>query len=106
MKLQEVSNSREYREWLDEIVGILEDELEGETENEIQEEIFYSADQYAGKGTPANLSVLQYSRNNPREWKHLVDESDSWRMVIQVMAFDVLRQDFAEKFRESHSIDY
>jgi len=50
--------------------------------------------------TKASLAALQHSRNNPEEWKHLVNESTEYHEVIQAMAYDVIKQDVFEELHD------
>jgi len=43
--------------------------------------------------TSYHTDVLDHSDEGPQEWKHFVSDGDSWREVLQAMAFDALRSD-------------
>jgi len=47
-----------------------------------------------------NLHVLNHSRNEPEGWKHLVSDDDSYRDVIQTMAYKAMEQDVYEEFHD------
>jgi hypothetical protein len=40
-----------------------------------------------------HTDVLDHSDEGPQEWNHFVSDGDTWREVIQAMAFDALRND-------------
>jgi len=40
-----------------------------------------------------HTDVLDLSDEGPQEWNHFVSDGDSWREVLQAMAFDALRND-------------
>jgi hypothetical protein len=43
--------------------------------------------------TSHHTDVLDHSDEGPQEWNHFVSDGDSWRDVLQAMAFDALRND-------------
>lgn len=106
MQAKEIETRKDYQQYINETVEIILGEYEFEDNSELNEIVFETVD---GSQliiyTDYNLTVLENSYNEPEEWKHLVDESDSYREVIQAMAFDVFRQDLWEEIR-NRDIDY
>lgn len=101
MKAKNITSRQDYYQYVNESVNIFIDEL-NEDISDIHHSISMNVDQsriimmYSN-----NLTVLQYSDNEPQEWSHLVGNDESnWRKVIQSMAYDVFRQDFYEKLEE------
>lgn len=47
-----------------------------------------------------NLDALQISQSDPDEFNHLISDGDSWREVIQVMAYKVVEQDVWNELRD------
>lgn len=54
--------------------------------------------------TAYHLDILQHSDEEPQEWKHLVADGDSWRDVIQALAFDAMRNDVWEDLDDRRSV--
>jgi hypothetical protein len=101
-----MDSTQEYYKEVNSIVDAIEYEYNEYPDSELSELVFESVDSsqliiY----TSYHLDILQYSRNEPSEWKHLVGESDGYRQVIQAMAYDVLRMDVWEEINE-RDIDY
>lgn len=98
MKAKDVNNRSEYLQYVSEIVDILESEYDLSNDNNPHSTIHHMIDSDRMVMYFSNyMTVLQYSPNEPQEWKHLVGESDQWREVMQTMAYDVFRQDVWEE---------
>lgn len=101
MKAKEVNSWKDYQQYVEEMADCCENELEGD---DIQDTYHYLDMQVDSDRMimyySNNMKVLQYSNNEPSEWKHLVSESDYWKDVIQAMAYDVMRMDLYEELRD------
>ena len=94
MQANNITNRKEYYEYVNEFVDILLEDLELESSTDPHYDVSMSIDSdHMVMMYSNNLTVLENSDEQPDEWKHFVDESDDYRKVIQAMAYDVFRQD-------------
>lgn len=106
MTKDRIESYEEYRDYVENAVDALVDEVENYDDYELQEAVFDTVDSnwliiyYSN-----NLDVLRFSDNDPMEWRHMVDSNADYREVIQTMAFDVLRQDVWDEI-DRRDIDY
>ena len=106
MSQTDISTKAKYYDYVNFTVECIINEYQEYPDSEITDLVFESVDSsdiiiYYNY----NMDILQNSNELPTEWKHMVDKSDSWQKVIQVMAFDVFRQDVWNKLNES-DIDF
>jgi len=96
--MSEINSTEEYYDEIKFLVDCIQEEYNEYPESELSELVFETVDssQMVIYNT-YHLDILQYSRNEPQEWKHLVSENDGYKAVIQAMAFDVLRIDVWEE---------
>jgi len=96
----EMTEREAYYQHVEVCVDVIQDVLRDDPGAEISELVWEQVDSseyiiYYDK----NLKVLRYSTNEPGEWKHLVSDSDSWREVIQALAYATMEQDLWEEVR-------
>ena len=102
----EVNDFRTYRQYIKELVDCIVHEYEEYDSVDIHEQIWTTVDSsqiimyYSN-----NLKVLEYSDNEPEEWKHLVDDTSYWKDVIQAMAYDVMKIDLYEELQDREEIE-
>lgn len=99
MHAEDIESYRDYRQYVEQAVDYLLESFEEDAdEGDLSELVFEAADSdriimfYSN-----NLKVLDHSENEPEEWKHMVGEDEGYRRVLQIMAFDVFRQDLWEE---------
>ena len=92
-----LSDREEYYNHIEVAVDSIEEERKGVPEESLRplsEEIWQSVD--SSKYIiyyDYNIHVLRFSNNEPHDWKHLIADDDSWRDIIQAMAYRVMEQD-------------
>jgi len=99
--MENLTDRKKYWMAIETMAGVVEEELKRDDIVEAADLVFESVDSseyvmYYDK----NLDALQYSDNEPVEFKHLFSDGDSWREVIQAMAFQVVKYDVYQKLQE------
>ena len=104
--MSEINSAADYYDEVEFLVDCIVEEYEEYPEQELTGIVVETIDssQMVIYNT-YHLDILQYSRNEPEEWKHLVGENDGYKAVIQAMAFDVLRIDVWEELND-RDIEY
>jgi len=96
---------QEYNDEITNLAEIIEQESQ-EYDQETHDMVWETVDSHQWIiYTAYHLDILKQSDSEPQEWKHMVDESDSWKDVIQVMAFRVMEQDLYEELQERENIE-
>jgi len=94
MSQTDISTVAKYYDYVNFTVDCIIDEYQKYPKTDMSELVFESTDNadiiiYSSH----NMDILQNSRKQPQEWKHMISDSDNWQKVIQIMAFDIFRQD-------------
>lgn len=101
MSQTDISTTAKYYDYVNFTVDCIIEELKEEDVQDVQyliHEHLDSADIMIHYGH--DMDILQNSRNEPEEWKHMVNEDEGWRQVINTMAYTVFRQDVYEELEE------
>lgn len=100
MKSNDIESRQDYLQYIEEMADVITEEWDNypEDNDDKHHDVDMTIDSdplimYYDK----NLKVLEHSPNEPSEWKHMVSDSDGYRKVIQVMTYDVMRQDLYEE---------
>jgi hypothetical protein len=106
MNIDDVNNRKQYRQYINEFCDILIDEYDLEKDDDAYHTISMQVDQTkAHLYYSYNMTILQFSDNEPHEWNMYVDDNESnYRKVIQAMAYVTLRQDVIDEL-EDRDID-
>jgi len=101
MSQTDISTTAKYYDYVNFTVDCIIEELEEEDVQDVQyliHESIDSADIMIHYGH--SMNILQNSRNEPKQWEHMVNENEGWRQVINTMAYTVFRQDMYKKLEE------
>ena len=101
MSETDISTTAKYYDYVNFTVDCIIEEIKEKDVQYIDDLVFQhidSADIMIYNGY--ELDILENSRNEPEEWKHMVSECDYWREVLNAMAFTVFQQDIYEKLNE------
>ncbi len=101
MQKENIRNMADYYMYISEIVDSIEEEYGNYPETEMYNLVESHVDNnqmiiYNGYHT----TILDNSRNEPEEWKHMVGEDSSYHEVLQAMAYDVMKQDVWEEIND------
>lgn len=101
MTIATAAERAEYYGHVQVCVDVIEERLEADNGEDIANLVWQEVDssQYIIYYSN-NLLILEISENEPEEWKHLVGDTDSWRDVIQAMAYKVLEQDIWDEIHD------
>lgn len=97
----DINSFKEYSQFINDTVDIIIDEYEESLKEEPANAIWETVDSsemiiyYSN-----NMDILQYSQNEPEEWEHLVSDGDSWKEVIQAMAYRTMEIDIWEELND------
>ena len=102
MKAKNVESRKDYYQYVNELVDCIQQEI---SSNDITDKHHYvgqhiNSDRLHFNGVDNNLTVLNYSDSDPHDWRHYVNDSSSYREVIQAMAYATLRRDVYNEISE------
>lgn len=96
---------RDYRESIETMADVIEDQLADDPDAHPSDLVWEQVDSSAWIiYTSRNLKVLEFSTNEPGEWKHLVGDGDSYQEVLQAMAYATMDADLWDELRERDEV--
>ena len=92
----------EYREEIKNLAEtIIQEEKEYGNDRPLTEAVWETVDSHQWIiYTAYNFDVLRHAEHEPDEWKHLVADGNSWRSVVQALAYTAMEQDVYFKVEE------
>lgn len=97
---------KRYNDELTDLAELIEQEVQEENAEYPSDLIWETVDTHEWIiHTNKAIQLLQVGNSEPVDWKHCIEDSDSWQDVIAVMAYRVMENDLRREIYQRDNIE-